>query len=79
MKVTLPKIPNARASPLGRTCVASENNPPARKGPTARPAADSVWARPLILPRVAWLGAEFVIWKINVSLYSVYRPWTFYQ
>ena len=56
-----PNTPQANASPFGRTCVAREKRPPERKGPTARPAADSVCARPLSVPRTEWFGAEFVI------------------
>jgi hypothetical protein len=50
-KATPPNKPNARASPLGRTLVASENRPPETNGPTARPAAERVWARPFRVPR----------------------------
>lgn len=57
-----PNTPQANASPLGCTCVARENKPPDRKGPTALPAAERVCARPFKVPRTAWLGAEFVIW-----------------
>ncbi|KAL3711056.1 hypothetical protein TMatcc_004853 [Talaromyces marneffei ATCC 18224] len=32
--------------------------PPDRKGPTARPAAERVCARPLRAPRTEWLGAD---------------------
>ena len=41
------------------------------KGPTARPAADRVWARPLRAPRTAWLGAEFVTFEIVSMDYMV--------
>jgi hypothetical protein len=62
MNATHPKTPKAKASPFGFTLVASENSPPDRKGPTARPAAESVWARPFNDPRTEWLGAELVIY-----------------
>lgn len=60
MNETAPKTPNARASPLGWILAVSEKSPPDRNGPTARPAADRVWARPLRAPKTAWFGAEFV-------------------
>lgn len=62
-RLTPPKIPNANASPLGRTCVAAVNKEPDTNGPAARPAADSVCASPLSVPRTEWLGAELVICK----------------
>lgn len=60
MKETAAKTPNARASPLGWILAVRENSPPERNGPTARPAAERVCARPFKAPRTAWLGAEFV-------------------
>ena len=60
-----PKTPKAKASPLGLILVAAENKAPDRKGPTARPAADSVCARPLIVPRTEWFGAELVIFQMS--------------
>ena len=61
MKAIPPNTPNARASPFGWTLVATENRPPERKGPAARPAADSVWASPFNVPSTWWFGAELVI------------------
>lgn len=63
MNAIPPKTPQASASPFGLTRVAMEKRPPERKGPAARPAADSVCASPLSVPRTEWLGAEFVICK----------------
>lgn len=60
IKETAPKTPNATASPLGCNLAVRENSPPERNGPTARPAAERVCARPFKAPRTAWLGAEFV-------------------
>ena len=67
MNAIPPNKPNARASPLGLTLVARENIPPETKGPTARPAADRVWARPLSAPRIEWSPcAELVIWDCRI-------------
>lgn len=55
------KRPNGRASPLGWILVAAVKSDPEMKGPAARPAAESVWASPLRVPRTLWLGAELVI------------------
>lgn len=60
-KAMPPKTPQASASPLGFTWVANEKRPPDRKGPTARPAAERVCARPLRVPKTAWFGALLVI------------------
>jgi len=60
-----PKTPHANASPLGRTFVAIEKSPPGRKGPAARPAAESVCARPFNAPRTELFGAEFVIYHVQ--------------
>lgn len=71
-KAIPPKTPKARASPLGLTWVASEKSPPERKGPAARPAAESVCARPLMVPRTEWFGAELVIYiRISVAFSEV--------
>lgn len=43
--------------------MANVKRPPEMNGPSARPAADNVWARPLSVPRTEWFGAELVIWK----------------
>lgn len=67
MNAMPPNRPNARASPFGRTLVASENKPPDTNGPTARPAAESVCARPFSVPRTLWFGAELVIYTYNIS------------
>ena len=48
-----------------------ENKPPERNGPTARPAAERVWARPFKAPRTAWLGAEFVIWVVSIVYHEI--------
>lgn len=64
MKAIPPKTQKARASPFGWILVAAVKMPPEMKGPTARPPADSVWARPLSLPSEACEGAEFVIYII---------------
>jgi hypothetical protein len=48
------------ASPLGWILEVKEKRPPDKKGPTARPAAERVCARPLRAPRTAWFGAELV-------------------
>lgn len=45
------KTPHDNASPFGRTLVDNEKRPPDRNGPAARPAAESVCARPLSVPR----------------------------
>ena len=55
------KTPKARASPLGSIRDDRLNRPPDTNGPTARPAADRVWARPLRAPKTAWSGADLVI------------------
>lgn len=60
--------PQARPSPLGRTCVDAENNVPDRKGPTLRPAADKVWAIPFKVPRLAFEGAEFVTYPLPLVI-----------
>jgi hypothetical protein len=55
------KMPNGSASPLGCILVATVNREPETNGPAARPAAESVCARPLRVPRTLWFGAELVI------------------
>ena len=65
-----PNKPKARASPFGSTLVAKVNRPPDTKGPTARPAAESVCANPFSVPRTLWFGAEFVICVVSVLLLS---------
>ena len=67
MRATPPKTPKANASPFGLTRVASVNRPPERKGPTARPAAESVWARPLRVPRTEGFEAELVIYESSAK------------
>ena len=56
-----PNTPKAKASPFGLIFVATVNNPPLINGPAARPAAESVCARPLRAPNTRWSGDEFVI------------------
>jgi hypothetical protein len=46
-----PNKPKGRASPFGCILVAAENSDPERKGPAARPAAESVCARPFKRPK----------------------------
>jgi len=65
-----PKMPKASASPLGRRRVEAVKREPEMKGPTARPAADSVCASPLSVPRTEWFGAEFVICERSQSTIS---------
>ena len=60
-KAIPPNTPNASASPFGCIPIAMEKRPPERKGPAARPAAESVCARPFNVPKTAWFGEEFVI------------------
>lgn len=78
MKAMPPNTLKARASPLGWILVAAVKMPPEMKGPTALPAADSVWARPLSLPSEACEGAEFVIF-IAVSIDDISRLELFLQ
>lgn len=44
------KSPKGSASPLGWILVAAVKSDPEMKGPAARPAAESVWAKPLRVP-----------------------------
>jgi hypothetical protein len=62
MNATPANIPNASASPLGLILVDAVKRDPEMKGPTARPAAERVCARPFNVPRTLWFGAEFVIY-----------------
>ena len=57
-----PKRHHTKASPLGWMPIDSVNSPPDTKGPMLRPKADSVWAIPLRVPKLACEGAEFVIY-----------------
>jgi hypothetical protein len=63
---TAAKTPKGITSPFGWTRAAREKRLPERKGPTARPAAERVWARPLRAPKTPWSGAEFVICKVSL-------------
>jgi hypothetical protein len=64
MNATPAKMPKAKASPLGLILVDAVNRDPDMNGPTARPAAESVCARPLRVPKTLWFGAEFVIYRL---------------
>lgn len=61
MKAMPANTPQDNASPRGLTLVDNENKPPDKKGPAARPAADSVCAKPFKVPSTELLGALFVI------------------
>lgn len=50
-KETPAKMPNGIASPFGWILVAAVKRDPDIKGPAARPAAESVWAKPFRVPR----------------------------
>lgn len=63
MNETAPNTPNANASPLGWMVAVKENKPPDKNGPTARPPALRVCARPLRAPRTVWFGAELVTYR----------------
>jgi hypothetical protein len=76
MNATPAKMPNAKASPLGLILVDAVNRDPDINGPTARPAAESVCARPLRVPKTLWFGAEFVIYRLLSTRTTKCKKWT---
>ena len=75
---TAPNKPQAMASPFGWIREVRVKSPPETKGPMLRPAAERVCAIPLRVPRLAYDGAEFVIWlqmMLASKFSAVQIPW----